>query len=334
MRISTILFASILAVAAFAGCKSSNPTEGTDAGSGSGSGSDSDTSAAFEAQSTDTTIAAGQEVTYCYYFHTSNTVPVAINKWISDMTPGSHHMIFFTGGAAHADGLDTSNSCGIGGSIQNISQWVFASQTAHLEEDLPSDDGAGKPLAQLIQPNTQGSFQMHYLNSTDGPLTVHVKLSAYALPDATAYTRTDAYITYNQDISIPKGSTGTDATATCPAPAGAKFWTMSTHSHKQTIETTVMDSASMVLDSTDWEHPKVVNWNTSPFFTYASNKVTWNCHYKNDGETAPPDNSQSIIHAGNSAQYDEMCMATGYFFPSTGAQICLQYGGNCQCLNN
>jgi hypothetical protein len=337
MRSSTIFFASILAAATFTGCQKSNPA-GDDDAAPDAAGSGSDLGVAFEAQSTDTIIAAGQEVTYCYYFHTSNTVPVAINKWVSDMTPGSHHMIFFTGGAAHADGLDTTNSCGIGGSggsLTDIAQWVFASQSEHLEEDLPADDGNGLPLAQVIQPNTLGSFQMHYLNSTDAPITVHVKLSAYALPaTVTAYTRTDAYITYNQDISIPAGSTGTDATGSCKAPAGAKFWTMSTHSHKQSVETTVMDSTAMVVDSTDWEHPTVQTWATSPFFTYASNKVTWNCHYKNDGETAPPDNSGSVIHSGNSAQTDEMCMATGYFFPSTGAQICVQYGGQCGCLNN
>ena len=174
---------------------------------------------------------------------------------------------------------------------------------------------------------------MHYLNSTDGPLTVHVKLSAYAMADNTPYTETDAYVTYNQDISIPMHSTGTDVTATCPTPAGAKFWTMSTHSHKQSVETKVTDGATMVVDSTDWEHPTVTNWNTGAFFTYASNTVTWTCHYKNDGGTAVPDNSGSIIHAGPHATTDEMCMATGYFFPATGPKFYVQYGGNCIAVN-
>jgi len=333
MRTSTIFLASILALV---GCqKSDNNGGGTDAGNGSGSGSGSgtDPGAAFTIQSTDTVINAGQEVTYCYYFHTPNTANVVVNKWVSDMTPGSHHMIFFTGGPDHADGLDTSNSCGIGTSVNSISKWVFASQTAHLEEDLPGDDGTGKPLAQIIAPNTLGAFQMHYLNATDGPLTVHVKLSAYALADNVPYTETDAYITYNQDISIPPGSTGTDATATCPTPPGVKFWTMSTHSHKQSVETKVMDGSSMVVDSTDWEHPTVTSWNTMPFFTYASNSVTWNCHYKNDGETAPPDNSATTIKAGPSAQTNEMCMATGYFFPATGPKFYIQFGGTCHALN-
>src|SRR5450432_3136540 len=97
--------------------------------------------AAFSVQSTDVVLTAGQEVTYCYYFHTTNTQAIAINRWVADMTPGSHHMIFFTGGPAHDDGLDMSNICGLSASAQNASQWVFASQTPHTEELLPTDDG-------------------------------------------------------------------------------------------------------------------------------------------------------------------------------------------------
>jgi hypothetical protein len=282
--------------------------------------------AAFSVQSTDVVLTAGQEVTYCYYFHTPNTAPIAVNKWVSDMTPGSHHMIFFTGGPAHADGLDMSNSCGLGSSTTNVSQWVFASQTPHTEELLPPDDGAGKPLAQVIQPNTLGAFQMHYLNATDGPLTVHVKLSAYALADATSYTRTDAYITYNNVISIPPGATNVAVTASCDAPPG-KFWLLSTHAHKQAIKTEVLDGSSSLFSSTEWEHPGAKEWDATPFYTMAANKVTWTCTYDNTG-----DNSGHTIVAGPSAQTNEMCMATGYYFPSTAPKICLNYAANsCIC---
>src|SRR5258706_9355551 len=87
--------------------------------------------AAFTITSPDVTIPAttGNEVTYCYYFHTPNTTPIAVNKWVSDMTPGSHHMIFFTGGPAHADGLDMTNSCGLRGSGKNVAQRGYPTQT-------------------------------------------------------------------------------------------------------------------------------------------------------------------------------------------------------------
>jgi hypothetical protein len=294
---------------------------------------------AFEIMSPDVTLQPNQEVTYCYYFHTPNTATVNVNKWVSDMTPGSHHMIFFTGGATHADGLDTTNSCGFGGSFTNISKWVYASQVPHQEEDLPGDDGTGKPLAQLIAPNTAGAFQMHYLNISDSPLVVHVDLKAYALAAGTAFTQTDAFITYNQDISIPPHATNYKVTATCdlgtklPSVASAKFWTVSTHAHKQAIETDIWDAtaanagtATPIFKSNDWEHPGSQNWMTTPFYTLSSHQLTWNCTYNNTG-----DNQNSTITSGQSAQTNEMCMATGYFFPADGPHGCLEYGGSCYC---
>jgi hypothetical protein len=45
----------------------------------------------------------------CYWFHTPNAAAVMINKWVSDMTPGSHHMIFFDGGPER---IAMNNECG------------------------------------------------------------------------------------------------------------------------------------------------------------------------------------------------------------------------------
>ena len=72
--------------------------------------------AAFEIKSTDILLPAGAEFTKCFYFHTPNTATVAVNKWVSDLTPGSHHMIMFLnpGGSQPADGK-IDDMCGIGG---------------------------------------------------------------------------------------------------------------------------------------------------------------------------------------------------------------------------
>jgi hypothetical protein len=337
MRTSTILFASILATAAFTGCQKSNPAGDDDAspdaaGSGSGSGSGNDPNAAFTIQSTDLTIQPGAEVTYCYWFHTPNTTSLTINKWVSDMTPGSHHMIYFSGGSepATGDGIDMNNTCGGFSGNGGAPQWVFASQSAHLEEDLPSDDGTGKPLAQVVAPNTVGAFQMHYINTTDAALTVHVKLAAYALPDSTPFTRTDAFVTYNQDISIPPGAVGATATGTCPTPANVKFWTVSTHSHKQSVDVKISDTSGMIFDSTDWEHPGAKTWDATPFYTMAGNSLTWTCTYNNNDPNDP--NSSKTITAGQSALTNEMCMATGYYFPSTAPKFSVEIGGTCHQL--
>jgi hypothetical protein len=291
---------------------------------------------AFEVTSGDITLQPGQEVLYCWWFHTPNTSTALVNKWVSTLQPGSHHVILFLGGNSHADGLDTTNSCGLGtsSSATNPPIWTYAAQQLNQTIDLPPDDGSGKPLAQPIPPNSEAAIQMHYINETDNVVTAHVQIQAYALPANTPYTRTDAYITYNQALSIPPGVVAPQAgsvwTATCPVPSGQKFWSMSTHSHKQSVQTQVMDGSNMVFQSTTWGDPGVMQWNSTPFYTF-QNELTWTCEYTN---TTPP-NSETTIVAGPSAVTNEMCMAVGYSFPSTGPTFGLWDtfgGGSGQCI--
>ena len=84
--------------------------------------------------------------------------PFPVNKWISDLTPGSHHMIMFLnpGGSQLADGTIDDN-CGIGGggNLSSIPVWTFATQTPHLEVDLPSDNSA-RQAARAEHPRALG----------------------------------------------------------------------------------------------------------------------------------------------------------------------------------
>jgi hypothetical protein len=301
---------------------------GGSGGSGGGGGTDPNGTPAFEISSPDITLTSGQEVTYCYYFHTSNTQTVAINKWVSVLAPGSHHMIMFLnpGGSQPADGTIDQN-CGLGGTgIGSLPVWTYATQTENQELDLPNDDGSGKPLAQNIAAHSAGYFQMHYLNATQGSLTAHVDLKAYALPSGASYTETEAYVTYNNDIRIGPGATNVVVTASCPVPA-LKFWTMSTHSHKQSIATAVLDGSNTIFSSTSWEHPGSQDWSAPSFYTFSASALTWKCTYDNTGS-----NAGSTVVAGQSAQTNEMCMATGYFFPATAPKFQYFTGGKCYGL--
>jgi hypothetical protein len=334
MRATFLTFA-LFAVIACGNGGGAGPGGDAHAGSdahASGDVPDSGEMPAFDITSSDIMLSPSQQVTYCYYFKTPNTSSLAIHKWVSDMTPGSHHMIFFAGGPSHADGLDTSGNCGFsGGGGGSVPAWTFSSQTPHYELDLPSDDGGGKPLAQIIPPNTQGVFQMHYLNASDATLTAHVELKAYALPASAAYTQTDAYLTYNQDLAIPPHAnamaspptSGSIWTGSCSVPAGAKFWMGSSHTHKQGVEVDVMDGTNSVYKTMDWEHPTVQMWN-APFYTFSTGQVTWTCKYVNLG-----DNANITLHAANDALHAEMCMMAGYYFPSSGPKFNVQYGGHC-----
>jgi hypothetical protein len=324
---------SLALVIVLAAACGKNPTGGDMTPDGPGSGSNVDPpGAAFEIRSPDLPLphGTGNEFTKCFYFHTPNTTTVDINKWVSDLTPGSHHMIMFLnpGGSQPADGTIDEN-CGInisGSTAGNLPVWTFATQTPHLEEDLPADDGTGKPLAQSIPPNTAGYLQMHYLNATDSDLMVHVDLKAYALPASTAFTETEAYVTYTAGFTVPPATQTpmTTVTGSCSVPSGKKFWTMSSHTHKQGVEVKINDGSSMLYDSTDWEHPMVKDWTAPQFYTFSSSNLSWSCSYVNPGTTT--------IHDGPSAATNEMCMATAYYFPATAPIFHIVYGSGGTCF--
>lgn len=280
-----------------------------------------DAPAAFKIVSSDFMIQPGMEVTKCFYFHTPNTTQLQVNKWVSDMTPGSHHMIVFASlGTQPADGaVDDCDGA-------DIPVPIYGTQVPHEELLFPTDDGFGKPLAQLIEANTAGFFQMHYYNSGDEALTTHVELDAFALPAATEFTRTEIFATYNNDIEIPPHAMDFKVTATCDV-FDKKFWSMSSHSHKQSVATKVTDGANVVFSSTDWEHPGREEWQAPNFYQFQSPSITWECTYNNTG-----DNAESTVISGQSAATNEMCMATGYFFPAAGPRGCFMNNGACQCL--
>jgi hypothetical protein len=234
------------------------------------------------------------------------------------MTPGSHHMIMYTTNSeVMPPGTVTSSNCG-GFSGTNLPSWTFASQTPTAQMTLPTDDGTGKPLGQDIPAGTPGYLQMHYLNATDDPIQAHVTINADAYDAGATYTRTAAFITYNSQISIPPGATGDVESASCNTPANAKFWTLSTHAHKQATNTTLRDGQTTVFTSDDWEHPGSQKWEAAPYHTFTSGKITYTCTYSNTGT-----NAVRTVTSGPSAQTDEMCMGTGYYFPATKSLFCL-----------
>jgi hypothetical protein len=322
---------SVALLAALAACTANSAT-GDDDGMGSGSdpgmGSGSDMDPAppargFQMKSPDITIKAGQEITYCWYFKTPNTEAYTIKRWVSHMSSGSHHMIvFFTNSLSQPEGTVSSSSCGFGGGTNGLGAWVYAAQNEDADMMLPSDDGNGQPIGMDVPPAQAGFIQMHYLNTTDEDIVVHVTLNGEAYDAGVATTKTAAYVTYNGNISIPAMSqpptAGTIATNTCNIPATSKVWLVSTHSHKQAIHTEVRDGAAsstnVVFESDQWEHPGAKAWMTSPFYQFSTGKLTYECQYKND--------TNRTITDGDSAQTDEMCMATGYIFPASKATIC------------
>jgi hypothetical protein len=274
---------------------------------------------ALTLQSPDTIeIFPGQEITYCWYFRTPNTKMLAIKRWMSSMTAGSHHLIMYTTqNDVMEPGTVSTVNCGPG---SGLAMWTYSAQTPEADLAMPADDGEGKPVAMEIAPNTPGFLQMHYLNSTDEIIQPRITVTAEALDEGVAFTKTAAFVTFNGNIAIPPMTTKQTPdveTMTCNVPGTSKFWLMSTHAHKRAVRTIVKDgnasNGTTIFESTDWEHPGATRWD-GPFYQFGTGKLTYECSYFNE--------TTRTIRTGESAQTDEMCMASGYFFPATRPVFC------------
>jgi hypothetical protein len=142
-------------------------------------------------------------------------------------------------------------------------------------------------------------------------------------------------VSFNSTINIPPATAAGPGTqtvgGTCTAPTGAKFFTMSTHTHKHataawidyihagatteivhTGSTTTYPADQEPGSGVDWEHPGVGLWTAPNFLTVqAGDSFTYHCSYSNTGTTA--------VTVGETAANNEMCMAVGYYFPAGSA---------------
>jgi hypothetical protein len=260
------------------------------------------------------TVMPGEELFKCWYTTLPNNVEIEATRMHSTMSAGSHHFIVYTTPTAERpDGTFEDCSARQGAtSITSVPVWLYSTQDPEAELDMP--DGVAMPLAA----NQPVYFDMHYINATQSPIVVQVKLDFdYAQGD---FQRAGAYVTYNTNISIPPMGTQT-VSGDCALPANANFFVLSTHSHKRTVEAIAAKSVNgtmtdMLVDTTDWEHAAVSRYPSSPYLTFAPDeKLHYQCSYKND--------TANTITDGESASANEMCMAVGYYFPSTGTSFCL-----------
>jgi hypothetical protein len=192
-------------------------------------------------------------------------------------------------------------------------RWIYAAEPDATEMTLPADDGAGRPVAMEIPPNSAGFLMIHHDNTTNQPITTNVRLNAEGL-ETPVYTTTETYVAYTGALAIPPQTAGHYQARSCLLPAGARFWRWSMRAHKQAVRMTALDGADVLYQSLDWSRPGASTWPSAPFLTFASPRVTYACTWNNP--------TTRTIHVGSSQESEEECIAVGYFFPATEPVHC------------
>jgi hypothetical protein len=154
---------------------------------------------------------------------------------------------------------------------------------------------------------------MHHQNTTADPQKGQVTVNFEAL-DSPVYTRTETFMATNSQINVPPNTANDLESSTCDLPAGASFWSLTTHTHKFAKRSSVQEGAHVLFETTDWANPGATTWPAPPFFSFATNGMTYGCTYDNpNGFT---------LRTGGSYQSEEQCVAVGYFFPATKPLQC------------
>lgn len=273
----------------------------------------------FQINTPSVELPPGQEITNCYYFHTPNSTTAAIKKWTSRMPAHVlRTVLVFTSRDIQPPGTLSASNCGIFGNGDDGAgphTWAYSANQPDAEFEFPADDGTGVPVAQLVPGGQSGYLWMHMQNRTNEPVTANVELNATEYPVAMPVTRADSYVAVNARINIPPGPGSSDSESlTCAVPAGAKFFSLSTHANKQSVHTFIKDAASTVFESTDFARPGSRIFAAPPFFTFASGRLTYQCDYFND--------TGREIRTGENPFTDEMCVAVTFHFPSTKPRFC------------
>ena len=303
---------------------------GSDAGGGGDGGGSADANAdaaiiaappSFTILGPTVDVQANSEITYCYYFHTTNTTDLSIKKWTSHMTDGAVQMtLFLTPSDQKLAGVVDSKPCGLFTNGVNVA-WTYSASTVDAQAELPSDDGNGQPLGQPVRAGQPAILQMHFLNSTAQLIQAHVELAAYAHADGVQATAVAPFATYHTGINMlaapsPAMPTTAMVNGNCDVEAGAKFFAISAHTNSRGVHTFIKDGNTTVFDNVDWQNPEQTVWATTPFFSFSSGKLSYQCEYANP--------SGSRVETGDAAN-NEMCVAVGFYFPATdpSGHVCL-----------
>jgi len=173
---------------------------------------------AFRIVTLNVDIQPGQEITYCYYFHTPNTGPVAIKQFTSHMPASLRRLsVVLTKTDLKPPGTLSASDCSPG-STGGI---YYAGSGTDDEFTFPADDGTGTPVGAILPPGQSGYVWMHNVNETTDVVNVHAEVGMFVYPSGTTVTRADPYVTFNGQLEILPNANKLFS-ASCDVPPGGQ----------------------------------------------------------------------------------------------------------------
>jgi hypothetical protein len=275
--------AMVVALAAATGCSSSD---------------EEDTAAETALALESFTVEPGAQGLRCQTFANPTGEEMDVDGWSSFQAPGGHHVLVFAIDGATDIPMD---DCEEGPSAPGVGRTlVYQSQTAgNGAMSYPTG------VAARVGPTQGFLVQIHYLNATDGPLTVSNSLAFTRMAG-----RADAVMAplmfENRNLAIPPG--GATLARSCTLPDDVELVWLASHMHQRGAAFRAAIGPEEIYASAQPEGRTAIFDPVRP--VTAGAQVTIECTYWND--------TSEDIHFGPSLEDDEMCNLVGAYVDRTG----------------
>lgn len=252
-------------------------------------------------------VAAGREVTYCWYLNLQNAEPIDVVRFRTAHRGGLHHFNIFASTLERADGFD---ACPDSVELFVGARPIVDGSGADVDYDFPGN------VAFRVEPKTLLVFQLHFINTTPEEQQTQYLLNLYTRPGMEPVLA-DIYGFTNFGIEIPPRSTR-ELTTRCTIDDEMALLSMSAHFHARGTEARGevhrKDGTVEPLYLTRrWDDPEVTSFDP-PVRVGVDDVIAFTCAYDN------PDDF--TVRYGPRAS-DEMCFVFGYYYPRRGLLPCL-----------
>ena len=249
----------------------------------------------------------------CEFRLTPNTKPFDIQRFELNMTPGSHHFVVWEylgqdhDPSAFPTGLVDSPGCvGIGPRDNFVANAdLFGMQVSRGRTTFPPG------VAVRLEPHAFVLLNLHVKNASSEPLTAEAVFNMVPARKGTVEHHAQTLTVGNAaDIHIPARGTQS-ITSDWHSPADLNVVQLSTHEHKRGTHVDIRlidaDGADMgpLFTAGSWDHPGE-RWFSPSFRISRGQGLRFTCEWAN------PDDK--VVKFGVTTD-DEMCFATGYFYP-------------------
>jgi hypothetical protein len=264
------------------------------------------------------TIAPGTERTQCIVTKLGNVDLIRVHQIHNVLPAGSHHLIIYR--TVDTEEKLTPYDCTPFLDTLDPSKGSTIMVTQKHDETLTLPEG----VAFSMSPDQMVRLEMHYINTTQEPLSVSATSTFVTIPEEEYKHEADFLFIGNPDIDIAPHSKMTLGPTFFGLPddlVDSKFFGITGHTHQWGTNVTV--AAADTKDGPDkpiydvpgwlWSEPETV-MHDPPFVIPQNGGFRFTCEYNNMGD--------QNVGFGESAN-DEMCFFWAYYYPSKGGLVCV-----------